>query len=128
MKLGTILCMITFWINQNAMSQSLNTCLISKDTLATTNHHVVFLDGQTKDGQSTIKLLFYVYKHYISSQDQQSCRFTPSCSEFAFISIKKHGLIIGVIDFFDRFARCNPLSPGNYKQDFEKQLYIDSVE
>ncbi len=110
------------------MSQSLNISLMSADTVAVANHHTAFLDGNTKDGQSTIKLLFYIYKHYISSQDMQSCRFTPSCSEFAFISIKKHGLIIGVIDFFDRFARCNPMSPGNYKQDFEKQLYIDLVE
>lgn len=120
--------MTMFWSNLNAVGQSLNTALISKDTIAVSQKSFEFLQGNAKDGTATLKSLFYFYKHFISSQDAQSCRFTPSCSEFAFLSIKKHGVIVGVIDFFDRFARCNPLSAENYLYDVEKHCYIDPVE
>ncbi|MFM9944429.1 MAG: membrane protein insertion efficiency factor YidD [Bacteroidia bacterium] len=116
------------WSSQSSIGQSLNISLISNDTVAVTKKSFAFLQGNTQDGMTTIKNLFHLYKHYISSQDQQSCRFTPSCSEFAFISIKRHGFFIGLIDFYDRFTRCNPLSPENYSIDYEKRLYSDPVE
>ena len=69
--------------------------------------------------------LFLIYKSLISSQDASSCTFTPSCSEYAMIAIKKQGVIIGTINFFDRFSRCNGLSPENYIPDPEKRVLID---
>ena len=69
--------------------------------------------------------LFLFYKKYMSSQDISSCSFTPSCSVYALKAIKKQGLIIGVINFFDRFTRCNSLSPDDYKQDRKQKLLID---
>ncbi len=119
--------MIMLW-SSFAKAQSLNKLLISKDTVAVSQNSFAFLKGDTKDGTATLKSLFHFYKHYISTQDGQSCGFSPSCSEFAFLSIKKHGLVIGVIDFFDRFARCNPLSHENYPYDAENKVYIDPVE
>lgn len=69
--------------------------------------------------------LFLFYKYYISSQDGSHCLFTPSCSEYALIAIKKRGLPMGVIDFFDRFQRCNSLSPENYPVDKAAMLLYD---
>ncbi len=69
--------------------------------------------------------LFLFYKNFISSQDASSCTFTPSCSEYAMLSIKKQGAIIGTINFFDRFSRCNGLSPENYDIDIEHHVLID---
>lgn len=40
------------------------------------------------------------------------CRFYPTCSEYAIVSIKKHGLIKGGIFSFWRILRCNPWSKG----------------
>ncbi|MBN2613513.1 MAG: membrane protein insertion efficiency factor YidD [Bacteroidales bacterium] len=69
--------------------------------------------------------LFLFYKNFISSQDASSCTFTPSCSEYAIQAIKRQGVIIGTINFFDRFARCNGLSPEHYELDYEKRVLID---
>jgi putative component of membrane protein insertase Oxa1/YidC/SpoIIIJ protein YidD len=120
--------MIMLWSSSFSKAQSLNKLLISKDTVAVSQNSFAFLQGDAKDGTSTLKSLFHFYKHYISTQDGQSCGFSPSCSEFAFLSIKKHGVIIGVIDFFDRFARCNPMSNENYLYDAENKVYLDPVE
>ncbi len=128
MKPATILCMIILWSSNYSKGQSLNKLLISKDTIAVSQNSFAFLKGNTNDGTTALKALFHFYKHFIASQDGQSCGFSPSCSEFAFLSIKKHGLVIGVIDFFDRFTRCNPLSHENYLYDNGKNLYNDPVE
>jgi hypothetical protein len=69
--------------------------------------------------------LFLLYKSFISSQDASSCTFTPSCSEYAMMAISKQGIVIGTINFFDRFSRCNGLSPENYVPDPEKRVFID---
>jgi putative membrane protein insertion efficiency factor len=120
--------MIMLWNSQKGYSQSLNSTLVSTDTIAETKKTFVFLQGSTKDGMGSVKSLFSFYKRYISSQDGQSCRFTPSCSEYAFLSIKKHGFMMGLLDFFDRFSRCNPLSPENYELHADRQSFLDPVE
>ncbi|WP_202927882.1 membrane protein insertion efficiency factor YidD [Cyclobacterium roseum] len=72
--------------------------------------------------------LFLGYKKFISSQDGNTCVFTPSCSEYALMSIKKHGIILGTANAFDRLTRCNGLSPEKYRKDPESTLMIDKLE
>ncbi len=40
------------------------------------------------------------------------CRFYPSCSEYGKQSIKKHGLIVGILKAVWRVIRCNPWNDG----------------
>lgn len=40
------------------------------------------------------------------------CRYTPTCSDYLRLSIKKDGLLKGVIKGSLRVLRCNPLFPG----------------
>lgn len=40
------------------------------------------------------------------------CRFYPSCSEYSYLSIKKHGLMRGGIKAVWRVLRCNPWNRG----------------
>jgi len=40
------------------------------------------------------------------------CRYTPSCSEYTYLAIKKYGLIWGSIKGLWRILRCNPCSKG----------------
>ena len=70
---------------------------------------------------------FIFYKRFISSQDASQCSFTPSCSEYAIQSIQKQGFVAGMLNFFDRFSRCNSLSPDNYTTDPHNHLLIDPV-
>ena len=70
---------------------------------------------------------FIFYKRFISSQDASQCSFTPSCSVYAIQAIKKQGFIPGMLNFFDRFSRCNSLTPENYSKDPHNHLLIDPV-
>jgi hypothetical protein len=70
--------------------------------------------------------LFVGYKSLFSSQDQKSCTFTPSCSEYAILTIRKKGILEGFLDAIDRLTRCNGLSPENYETDTELNLLIDT--
>jgi uncharacterized protein len=72
-------------------------------------------------------ILFIFYKKYVSSQDASSCSFTPSCSEYALIAIKKQGIFVGIINFWDRFSRCNGMSAEDYPVDYSKKVLIDPV-
>ena len=128
MKAIMIIYAIILWSGQSLVAQSLNKSLISKDTLGVSHRSFTFLAGETDDGGAAIKGLFHFYKHYISSQDGQKCAFSPSCSEYAYISIKKKGLIFGVIDFFDRFVRCNIFSPEKYVENIGHSVLMDTVE
>ena len=48
------------------------------------------------------------YQRYISPLKQPSCRFIPTCSEYAFEAIEKHGLAKGGWLSIKRLVRCNP--------------------
>lgn len=71
------------------------------------------------------KNLFSFYKKFISSQDGPVCNFSPSCSEFAKLSIKKHGLILGVFYTADRLCRCHPYNLYQYKLNTKLNRSID---
>lgn len=62
--------------------------------------------------------MFLFYKFCISSQDIPSvCSFSPSCSEYGLLSVKKYGPFIGMMNTFDRLTRCNGLNDKNYIKD-----------
>jgi putative membrane protein insertion efficiency factor len=54
------------------------------------------------------------YQICISPYFVSSCRFYPSCSEYAIIAIRKHGPFRGLLMSVTRILRCNPLHPGGY--------------
>lgn len=43
-----------------------------------------------------------------------SCRFTPSCSQYAIEALERYGVIRGVGYAIRRIARCHPCSRGGY--------------
>lgn len=59
-------------------------------------------------------LLIKVYKYAISPVLPSSCRFYPSCSEYAIDALKKYGLYRGSWLTLKRIARCHPLSAGGH--------------
>ncbi len=71
--------------------------------------------------------LFFVYKQFVSSQDGNTCTFTPSCSTYGVQAIREQGVVIGTINFFDRFSRCHGLNSEDYEFDSEHNLLIDPV-
>jgi putative membrane protein insertion efficiency factor len=54
------------------------------------------------------------YQHYLSPLKPPSCRFTPTCSEYAHEAIEKYGALKGGWMAVKRLSRCHPLNPGGY--------------
>lgn len=57
-------------------------------------------------------LPFYVpirlYQRFVSPHTPPSCRFTPSCSQYATLALRKYGLGLGLLMALWRILRCNP--------------------
>ena len=59
-------------------------------------------------------LLIRIYQRSISRVLPSTCRFEPSCSEYGFQAIEKHGLFRGGWLTLRRIGRCHPFNPGGY--------------
>jgi len=53
-----------------------------------------------------------LYKLLLSPLFPPSCRFYPTCSQYAAEAIAKHGAVRGVSLAVKRLARCHPGHPG----------------
>jgi uncharacterized protein len=60
---------------------------------------------------SAVRLL-ELYKRRLSPLLPPSCRFTPTCSEYARLALIRHGLGRGSLLALGRLMRCQPLHPG----------------
>ncbi|MEW5904503.1 MAG: membrane protein insertion efficiency factor YidD [Pseudomonadota bacterium] len=64
--------------------------------------------------KSIFLLLIKTYKFLISPLLPPSCRFHPSCSQYAEEAISRHGAVKGGWMSVKRIARCNPWNAGGY--------------
>jgi len=54
------------------------------------------------------------YQRCISPLTPPSCRFTPTCSQYALEAIQKHGPIHGLYLAIRRILRCHPWGGSGY--------------
>lgn len=54
------------------------------------------------------------YRQFISPLFPPSCRFQPTCSQYALEAIATHGAIKGSWLAIKRILRCHPFHPGGY--------------
>lgn len=52
------------------------------------------------------------YQAAISPMLGPKCRYTPTCSEYFILAVKKYGPFRGALKGFWRILRCNPFSRG----------------
>jgi len=66
------------------------------------------------DGLMKKLLIFLIrlYQKFISPVLPPSCRFYPSCSEYARQALAKHGALKGIWLATKRLARCHPYYAG----------------
>ncbi len=54
------------------------------------------------------------YKRAISPWFPASCRYVPTCSEYAAEAVARHGIFHGTVLACWRLLRCNPLGRGGF--------------
>jgi len=59
-----------------------------------------------------LKAPIHVYRRFISPLKPPTCRFYPTCSEYALEAIEKHGALRGSWLAIRRISRCHPFHPG----------------
>ena len=65
----------------------------------------------TKEG---FIMLIHLYRHTLSTLLGPCCRFTPSCSSYALVSIQRFGFVGGGLLALKRILKCHPFHPGGY--------------
>ena len=52
-----------------------------------------------------------LYRKYLSPlKPTPTCRFTPSCSQYAIDAVREWGIVLGTVLTLFRIVRCNPFS------------------
>jgi uncharacterized protein len=54
----------------------------------------------------------YAYRYTFGLLMPASCKYHPSCSQYAIDALRKHGLVVGSAKAGWRLLRCNPWSRG----------------
>lgn len=55
-----------------------------------------------------------VYQRYVSPLTGRTCRFQPTCSQYAYEAVGKYGPVKGTGLALHRLLRCHPFNPGGY--------------
>lgn len=55
-----------------------------------------------------------LYRRWISPLKKPSCRFYPTCSQYALDAIGKYGAFKGSWLTVKRLLKCHPFHPGGY--------------
>lgn len=63
---------------------------------------------------SVMLALIAFYRNCISPLTPPTCRFTPTCSQYAVEAIKKHGPLKGGWLALRRILRCHPFGGSGY--------------
>jgi hypothetical protein len=62
--------------------------------------------------KSFVLFLLRGYKRFISPMLLPSCKYTPTCSEYAMEAVERYGALRGLAMSAWRVLRCNPFAKG----------------
>ena len=70
-------------------------------------------DGAEGGGGGRLKLAVYLWRYVLAAFfPPASCKYHPSCSQYALDAVHKHGVVKGSAKAGWRLLRCNPWSRG----------------
>ena len=67
------------------------------------------------------KILLYLIRAYqrLSFFFAPTCRFYPTCSQYAYLATQRYGAARGIWLSLGRILRCHPFTPGGYDPPYE---------
>lgn len=68
------------------------------------------------------KSVIRFYQKYLSPLKPPTCRFYPTCSEYALKAIEIHGAVKGAFLAIVRICKCHPFHPGGIDHVPEKKM------
>jgi len=66
------------------------------------------------DGKMIFLQLIRFYRRFISPLLPPSCRFYPTCSQYALQALKRYGTLKGCWLTIRRLSKCHPYHPGGF--------------
>jgi uncharacterized protein len=70
------------------------------------------VNALARPGVALASLLVYAYRYTLGLLFPASCKYHPSCSQYALDALHRHGLVRGSVLAGWRLLRCNPWSHG----------------
>jgi putative membrane protein insertion efficiency factor len=67
--------------------------------------------------------LVYIYRYTLGVLFPGSCKYHPSCSEYAIQALRRYGFARGSVLAAWRLLRCNPWSHGGVDKPEDQTLY-----
>ncbi|MEW6077541.1 MAG: membrane protein insertion efficiency factor YidD [Thermodesulfobacteriota bacterium] len=64
--------------------------------------------------RKSLLLTIRAYQTCLSPFLGPACRFYPTCSDYAYEAVRRHGIIKGVRLSVIRLLKCQPFHPGGY--------------
>ncbi|HNR13418.1 MAG TPA: membrane protein insertion efficiency factor YidD [Thermodesulfobacteriota bacterium] len=64
--------------------------------------------------RTIVVIIIKAYQLFISPLFPPSCRFYPTCSEYAIRAIEAHGILKGFVLSARRILKCHPFNPGGW--------------
>lgn len=92
----------------------MNSASCSNEALGDADRHGQGGSARLPFAVTAALVLLRGYKLLISPLFTGSCRFVPSCSDYAAEAIRTHGLGRGVWIAAKRLGRCHPFCAGGY--------------
>ena len=72
------------------------------------------LRGVAQLPRQLLVALIRAYQRFLSPALPPSCRFHPSCSQYALEAVTRYGALRGAWLAVRRLARCHPFHPGGF--------------
>jgi uncharacterized protein len=81
-------------------------------------------------GRLTRGLIFLIelYRNMVSPMRLPSCRFSPTCSQYAVEALTEHGLLRGCWLTTIRLAKCGPWHHGGWDPIPERRSAADAAQ
>jgi uncharacterized protein len=67
--------------------------------------------------------LVYTYRYTLGLVFPASCKYHPSCSQYAIDALRRYGLLRGTVLAGWRLLRCNPWSHGGVDRAEDQRLF-----